>query len=469
MRTQVGRWKMIKSRVASAALVSLVVAVLCGCGEAGTTEGDTLVLRVANMEEYIDEGYWDEEVELENGEVITSEKGLVSDFEEWYEETYGQKVRVDYATVGTNEELYNLMSLGNTFDIVCPSEYMIMKLMEEGRLVPLSDGFKDASVEENYYTRGVSPYIRETFDSLEVEGDSVGRYAAGYMWGTLGLVYDPEVVEAEDVAHWSVLCNPTYYRQTTMKDSVRDSLFAGECILNEKAYLEPAFRQAPDYRERLAKMQNDTSAETLERVERVLSDMRKNAYSIETDSGRSDLISGKVCLSMQWSGDAVYAMDVAEEEGILLNYSAPEECTNLWFDGWVMMKDGIAGDERKQQAAEAFVNFISRPDNVVRNMYYIGYSSVISGGDSDTVLSYLDYCYGADGSEEETAEYDLSYFFGGDDGVIVTPVEQLSRQLYAQYPSEEVIGRSVVMRYFKEDVRKRVAQMWINVRCFDLF
>ena len=94
--------------------------------------------------------------------------------------------------------------------------------------------------------------------------------------------------------------------------------------------------------------------------------------------------------------NAVYAMDQAEEDGVKLDFAVPEECTNLYFDGWVMLKNGIDGDADRKQAAEAFINFVSRPDNAVRNMYYIGYTSVIAGGDDDTVYSYLDYTYGAE-------------------------------------------------------------------------
>ncbi len=455
----------MRKRIWAAALFFAVCFSACTANE--DVDKSTVVLRIANMEEYIDEGRWDEEIELEDGTAIVSKESLIEDFSKWYEETYHRKIRVEYATVGTNEELYNLMSLGNTFDVVCPSEYMIMKLMEEGRLLPLSEEFWDVSKEENYYAKGVSPYISDTFDELSVNGTPIGRYAAGYMWGTLGLVYNPSVVSAEDAAHWASLCDRKYYKQITMKDSVRDSLFAGLCILNEKEYLSPAFLQDTNYREKISAMQNDTSVEVIDQVEDILSDMRENAYSIETDSGRSDLVSQKAYLSMQWSGDAVYAMDVARESGFVLNYSAPEECTNLWFDGWVMMRSGIMEDLRKQQAAEAFINFISRPDNVIRNMYSIGYTSVIAGGDSNAVFDYLKYCYAADEDEEETADYDLSYFFGEEDHVITAPVDQVSRQLYAQYPPEDVIRRSVVMRGFEEDARKRVAQMWINIRCFD--
>jgi spermidine/putrescine transport system substrate-binding protein len=156
---------------------------------------------------------------------------------------------------------------------------------------------------------------------------------------------------------------------------------------------------------------------------------------------------------------------------VYLAYAVPEECTNLWFDGWLMLKKGIGGDAKKQAAAEAFVNFLSRPDNAVRNMYYIGYTSSISGGDDDTVFSYVDWCYGAEDDEESTP-YDLSYFFSGDedtsDYIIDAGEDQVGRQLYTQYPSKEIIGRTAIMGYFDETETKNLNQMWINIRCFNI-
>lgn len=73
-------------------------------------------------------------------------------------------------------------------------------------------------------------------------------------------------------------------------------------------------------------------------------------------------------------------------------------------------ENGISGDAKKKQAAQAFINYISRPDNVIRNMYYVGYTSVIAGGDSDLIFKYADWCYGAEEDEEEVSPYDLSYF-----------------------------------------------------------
>ena len=94
---------------------------------------DTIILRVCNWEEYIDTGDWsdDDIIDLESGS-IKGENSIITDFENWYYENYGKKVKVQYSCLGTNEELYNMLTLGDDYDVICPSEYMIMKLMAEG-------------------------------------------------------------------------------------------------------------------------------------------------------------------------------------------------------------------------------------------------------------------------------------------------------------------------------------------------
>lgn len=445
---------------------------LTGCGKSSS---DEIVLRVSNWEEYIDQGGWDEEelIDLEDGTEIFGEKDLTEEFEEWFYETYGKRVRVEYSTFGTNEELYNQLTIGDTYDLVCPSEYMIMKMMREDMLTPFSEGFYDTENAYNYYAKGVSPYIKGVYDELSIEGEALSTYAAGYMWGTLGLVYNPEYVTEEQAAHWDLLLNEEFYKRVTIKDSVRDAYFAAVSIVNFDRITAPEFVESADYAEKLSEILNATDEETVEKVEEILSRAKDQVYSFETDSGKADMVTGKVVANEQWSGDAVYTMDQAEEDGVELCYSAPEEGTNLWFDGWVMLKDGIGGDADKQMAAEAFINFMSRPDNAIRNMYYIGYTSVISGGDSDLIFQYLDWNYGAEEDEKDTVEYAVGYFFAGDDEAdetytITTTQDQARRQLYAQYPPKEVVDRSVVMACFDEEDNARINRMWTNVRCFDL-
>lgn len=460
------------SAVAAAAGVMSAAFGLPAAHAAG--KGDVITLRVCNWEEYMDLGEWDEEerIELENGVSILGEQPLYKEFEDWYRKTYGKEVRVEYSCFGTNEDLYNQLTLGDTYDLVCPSEYMIMKLMAEGRLQPYSEAFYDRENEYNYYINGVSPYIYRTLSENEINGECWSKYAAGYMWGITGVLYNPEKISAEEASTWMLFNNPAYGRQVTLKDNVRDSYFAALGALKSKLLTDDAFVSDACYYEKLGAEMNDVSPETIAAAERLLGEMIDNSYSLETDSGKADMITGKIVANYQWSGDAVYAMDQAQEDDFYLKFAVPQECTNLWFDGWVMLKDGIDGDMQKQQAAEAFVNFLSRSDNAVRNMYYIGYTSSIAGGEGDdTVFEYLNWCYGAE-EETDVIEYPVGYFFSGNNEdeayVITAAAEQSDRQLYAQYPSWEVLQRSAVMEYFDADTNKEINQMWINVRCFNI-
>lgn len=150
-------------------------------------------------------------------------------------------------------------------------------------------------------------------------------------------------------------------------------------------------------------------------------------------------------------------MDEAESEDlshpVRFDYCVPEASSNLWFDGWVMMKGANV------KAATAFVNFVSMPENVIRNMYYIGYTSCVGGED---VFDYIADTYSAEDGETDVVEYDLSEYFG--EGYSITaPTEQLTRQLFAQYPDKETLNRCCVMQYFKQDVNSRANKMWKNI------
>ena len=439
---------------------------------------DVITLRVCSWEEYIDLGDWDEEetIDLESGDII-GVNPMVDDFEEWYYETYGKKVKVEYSTFGTNEDLYNMLTLGDVYDMVCPSEYMIMKLMAEDWLVPLTEGFFDAADENNYYINGVSPYIRNMFETHEIGGSTWDKYAAGYMWGVTGFVYNPEVVSLEEASTWKLMENTKYRRQITIKDNVRDSFFAAVGALKSDLLTSEEFKTDPDYHQKLQDEMNDVSDEMIAELQDYLQDIKDNLYSFETDSGKADMITGKVVANYQWSGDAVYTLDQADEEDYTLNFAVPEESTDIYFDGWVLLKNGINQDaakaEERQHAAEAFINFLSRPDNAIRNMYYIGYTSVISGGDDPRIFEYADWNFGAEEDEEDVIDYDLSYFFleegeHSDDYVLSVTPDSVYRQLGAQYPSEEVIDRSSIMIYFDSEHNDAINQMWINIRCFNI-
>lgn len=142
--------------------------------------------------------------------------------------------------------------------------------------------------------------------------------------GSYGIVYNPSVVSGDDVKHWSMLLDSKYKRRITMKDSVRDSYIVALGILNEKTFLSPSFLKNPRYPTLLKEAMNDTGKDTVERIEQILSKMRDNAYSLEIEGGKADMVTGKVVANMQWSGDGVYTMDQAEQDGIELSYAVPK-------------------------------------------------------------------------------------------------------------------------------------------------
>lgn len=453
----------MKKAISTALCVTLLLSTLSfsACNTGANTIGTQAdnVLRVANWDEYIDEGGEDSYVE--------NSRPLYEEFEDWYFQQTGKTVKVEYVTLQDNETMYNKIKMGDRYDLLCPSEYMIMKLAAEGYLQKFPSSFYDTSIETNYYAKNVSSYIKGIFDDGKLnDGSSWSEYAAGYMWGSTGFVFNPEKIDRNVMKSWNALSATECNRKITAKDNVRDSYFMGlgmyyeDELLSLKSSYEDGFVSREIYRATLSEKMNDTSLETMNKVKKHLENMRGNLYGLETDEGKMDVIMGRLDASFQWSGDAVYIIDEAESNSdknnpLLLEYSIPESASNLFFDGWIMMKNSI-----NTEAALAFINFLSIPENVVRNMYYIGYTSCVGG---EEVFEYTQEMYGANEDEEHTVDYDLSYFFG-EGHVLKTTQEQTRRQLFAQYPDESTIDRLVVMKYFDKKTNERANRMWNNIK-----
>lgn len=429
------------SLVLSACFIFSIVSA-SGCErEQQNTSRSGNVLRVASWDEYIDMGG-------EDSYYSADSKPIYEEFEVWYKEQTGEDITVEYVALQDNETMYNKIKMGDSYDLLCPSEYMAMKLKSEGKIIPYPTEFFDPNIETNYYAQNVSAYTNEIFKSV-----NLSEYIAGYMWGTTGFVFNPDKIDREIMKSWHCLTSKECERKITAKDNVRDSYFMGLGMYyeNELLSLDPT---SEDYASTLSKKMNDTSRETMGEVKKLLEKARKNLYGLETDEGKTDVAMGRLDASYQWSGDAVFILDKAEENDLYLEYSIPESASNLWFDGWVMMEGA------NQKAATAFVNYLSRPDNVVRNMYYIGYTSCIAGED---VYEYISETYSAEDDDETAVPYDLSYFFGKDH-VLLVPEDQTRRQLFGQYPDTAAKNRLVVMNYFNKEENERANRMWNNIK-----
>ena len=307
----------------------------------------------------------------------------------------------------------------------------------------------------------------------------MSEYIAGYMWGTTGFVFNPHNIgkDASNARNimksWNSLSSPEMKNKITAKDNARDSYFMGLGMYYETELLaekskfdtvkenykngkisETEYNQArTNYKALLSNKMNDTSKTTINNVKNLLKRMRNNVYGLETDEGKMDVATGLLDASYQWSGDAVYIINEAEAFDLELEYIIPESASNIWFDGWVKMKGA------NEELATAFINFLSMPQNVVRNMYYIGYTSCLK---SEKIFDYIAWCY-EDTETENAEQYDLSYFFG-DNHVLTVDATQTYRQLFAQYPDEDTIDRLVVMKYFEKEDNDRINRMWINIK-----
>lgn len=414
------------------------------------------VLRVYNWQDYINEGKDDDGAKIADSVTELWEKD--------YLKRTGKKVRVQYDTFETNETMLNTLRTGKTsYDLVCPSDYVIQKMLaatESGKDESISVEKFDISTMTNY-TKYVSPYISSLF-----EKNGWTDYAVAYMWGTVGFLYNPETVKYEDVSTWDFFWNTDYKNRITCKDVSRDAYVVGSLYVHSQE-LKDAVEKYKKGKISDSELQqivnaaaNDTEEDNIGKVGKVLAEMKNNIYGFEVDSGKTDIVSGKIDANLAWSGDAVYAMDLAEEEdGKELAFVIPKEGSTIWFDGWVMPKGANTA------LAQDFVDFLCRPEIAVMNMDYIGYTSAIAG---DEIFDLVCENY-----EEEDGkyEYDLSYFFKGtlskdkytDDGRAVIRTNTIGRQLTTQYPSLEETARCGIMEDFG-DRNQAVLEMWSIVK-----
>lgn len=355
--------------------------------------------------------------------------GVLEDFQAYYKEQTGENIQIVYQTFDINEIMLTKIEKGHEdFDVVCPSEYIIERMLKKNLLLPIDTVFAHSPD----YMNDVSPYIRQQIDKLSQPGRPANRYAVCYMWGTAGILYNKAFVDKTDAESWHCLWDKKFAGKILMKDSYRDAY--GTAIVYAHADELAAGKKTVE------ELMNDYSPEGMALVEKTLKAMKGNIAGWETDFGKEMMTQNKTWLNMTWSGDAMWAIEEAGEVGVELDYVVPREGSNIWYDGWVIPK--YAGNPK---AASYFINFLCRPDIALRNMETSGYVSAIASPEIleakiDTTLSY---------------HTDLSYFFGaGADSVQVNAI---------QYPDRKVVERCAMIRDFG-DKTKDVLEIWSRIK-----
>ena len=300
------------------AAILLLALCLTGCGGK-----DTLTLNVYNWGEYISDG--------SEGSFDT-----IREFETWYEETYGQKVKVNYSTFASNEDMYSKISSGAvSYDVIFPSDYMIARMIEENLLLPLN--FENIP---NYQ------YIDDAFKGLYY--DSQNQYSVPYTYGIVGVIYDANVVDETDVGGWELMWNEKYSGSIVQFNNPRDAFGTAQYKLgldvnsSDKAMWDLA------YGEMLAQ--------------------RPLVYSYVMDEIFNMMESGEAAIGAYYAGDYFTMVD-AQAENVDLQFYYPEQ-TNFYVDAMC-----IPSSAQNKELAEIFINYMLSEEAAVANAEYTYYAS----------------------------------------------------------------------------------------------
>ena len=250
-----------------------------------------------------------------------------------FEEETG--IQVIYEEYETNEIMYPKIKSGAVaYDAVCPSDYMIQKMIDNGLLAKINwDNIPNI---EN---------IGEIYLDKSREFDQYNEYSVPYCWGTVGILYNKTMV-SNPVDSWRILWESQYKDSILMQDSVRD-----------------AFAVSLKY---LGYSLNTTNIQELKEAQELLVTQKPLVQAYVIDQVRDKMIGNEAALGVIYSGEAIYT----QMENPDLEYVIPKEGSNVWIDSWVIPKNA-----KHKENAEKFINFLCRPDIALMNFEYITYST----------------------------------------------------------------------------------------------
>ncbi len=309
----------MKKKIIVLCLALAMILSLTACGGSS----DKLVLNVYNWGEYISDG--------SEGSLDT-----IRAFEDWYRETYGQSVTVNYTTYPSNEDMYNKISAGAvSYDVIIPSDYMIARMADEGMLQPLN--FENIPNYKN---------IDESFRGLYYDPENT--YTVPYTYGVVGVIYDANVVDKADVGGWDLMWNEKYADSILQYNNSRDALGVAMYKLGIDVNTTD-------------KAQWDLAADELIR-------QRPMVKSYVMDEIYNMMESGEAAIGSYYAGD-YFTMMEAQADHVDLQFYYPDP-TNFFVDAMC-----IPTCAQNKELAEIFINWMLSEEPAVANAEYINYAS----------------------------------------------------------------------------------------------
>ena len=252
-------------------------------------------------------------------------------------------IHVVYDLFETNEEMYPVIEAGGVaYDVVCPSDYMIQKMVENDMLAEI-DFDNIPNIDQ------IDPEYMERSKAFDPEN----KYSVPYTWGTVGILYNDKRLEelgVEPPDSWMDLWDPRLSGEILMQDSVRDAFM---CALKPLGY-----------------SLNSTDPGELEEAKELLIQQKPLVQAYVIDQVRDKMLGEEAAVGVIYSGEMLYLQELAEGKDFHLEYVIPQEGTNLWIDSWVIPKNA-----RNKENAEKWIDFLCRPDIAKRNFEYITYAT----------------------------------------------------------------------------------------------
>lgn len=304
-------------KIISIFCLALLLVTMSGC----KSENTVITLNVYNWGEYISDG---------------SEGSLDVNaaFEQYYKETFGQKVKVNYTTYASNEDMYNKLKTGATsYDVVVPSDYMIERMIHEDMLEPLN--FKN-----------IPNYINIDDEYKNFFYDPQNAYSVPYTYGMVGVIYNSDMVDEQDLTGWDIMWNEKYKGKILQFNNSRDAF--GTAMYMQKIDV------------------NTTNRDELDEVATLMSQQKPLIQSYVMDEIYNKMKNGSAAIAPYYVGDFL----TMYEDNDSLAFFYPPEGTNIFMDAMCIPKGC-----RNKEVAEAYIDFMLTEEPAVANAEYIYYAS----------------------------------------------------------------------------------------------
>ena len=243
-------------------------------------------------------------------------------------------ITVIYETFDSNEAMMTKIENGGTsYDVAMPSEYAIEKMKKNDLLIPI-----DHSKIPNL--TNIDPYF------LDLPFDPGNKYSIPYFWGTVGIAFNPSLLDGQTFESWEDLWDPSLKQEVILVDGAREVMGMG---LNTLGY-----------------SLNTKDEGQLQEATDKLKTLSPNIKAIIGDEIVETMRRGESAVALVWSGQAADIMYVNED----IDYAVPKEGSNLWFDNMIIPKTAA-----NVEGAHQFINFMLDPKIAAQNADYVGYST----------------------------------------------------------------------------------------------